>query len=295
MPFFKTASSPILGVYQSSGRFVKCAAQLAKFAQEEDARVRQAINLFAKGHLGAISKIYSLSENPDDYIFLVARALTADVPNNNGDNFQHEELTRFSPDHRCLVYETFRNDPLFIEHAADDPKTARGYLPDAHYVTGNTKDRHVLTVVAVDTTKDEPYSKSLLNGEADAFSMGCICEAVECSYPPCKKIAYSDKELCDHQRHYKMTRIAGHLIYQNCLGVEYKELSGVGSPADPTAVAQLFLRYAAMKSKKAATESEFNLISRILSETDAFEVSRFFHANANKLPDAMLRLADKLF
>lgn len=294
MPFFKTASSPILSLYHSSGNFIKSASQ-GKVGQEEEKQVQRAINLFSKTHLGAISKIYNLSENPEDYIFLVARAVTADIPNNNGDNFRHDELTRFSQDHKCLVYETFRNDPLHIEHAADDPKTARGFIPDVSYITGNAKDKHILTIVAVDTTKDAPYAKALLSGEADSFSMGCICDAVQCSYSRCKKVAYSDRELCDHQRYYKMSRIGGELIYQDCLGVEYKELSGVQNPADPKALAQMLLRCASAKQSKAQVMETFNLISRMVSPEDAYEIGRYFHDNANKLPESMLRLADKLF
>jgi len=295
MPFYKTAGAPLLGVYQSSKRFSKVAAQYADIKPEEDQVIKQAINLLSKDVLKAIASVYDLSDNIDDYIFPVPRAVTADIPNNNADRFSHDELTRFSPDHRCLVFQTFINDPLHIEHVAHDPKAARGYLPDAHYITSNPKDRYVLTVTAMDTTKDIPLANGLLSGEINKFSMGCICDSVKCSYSKCGKIAYSDRDLCEHLQFYKMSFLDNELVYEDCMGVEYQELSVVGNPADPKAETQAILKYATRKAQSGQITASFNIISNLVSEKDAYEVARYFQLNANKLPEALLRLADKLF
>lgn len=293
MAFYRTANAPIISVFQSSGKFTKRAAQHADTTPQEDEAVQTAINILSKDVLRAVSKVYNISDDINDYIFPVPRAVTADIPNNNGDNFEHEELVRFSPYHRCLVFQTFRNDPLHIEHAADNPKTARGYLPDAHYVTSNNKDKHVLTVAAVDTTKDAPLAEGIMSGEVDKFSMGCICEAVRCSY--CNKVAKSDRDLCDHLKWYKLSKIDGSLVYEDCLGVEYQELSVVGNPADPKATTQALLKYASRQASIGQHVAAFNVLSTLVSPDDQQEVARFFSKNAGKLPDAMLRLADRLF
>ncbi len=295
MAFYKTAKAPIIGVYQSSGKFTKLAQQSDDITEREDTAVKQALNLLSKDVLRAVSKIYNISDNINNYIFPIPRAVSSNVPNNNGDNFQHEELIRFSPNHRCLVYQTFRNDPLHVEHAATNPRTARGYIPDAHYVTTDENDRHVLTVVALDTKKDPPLAEGMLSGEIDKFSMGCICDQVRCSYSKCKKVANSDRELCEHLLWYKMSRIDGELIYEDCLGVEYQELSVVGSPADPKARTQALLRYASRQAANHNMQAAFNVISTLLDPEDQNEVARFFHMNAGKLPTSLLRLADKLF
>jgi len=293
MAFYKTAKAPIIGVYQSSGKFTKLAQQSDDITEKEDTAVKQALNLLSKDTLRAVSKVYNISENINDYIFPVPRAVSGDQVNNNGDNFQHEELTRFSPNHRCMVYQTFRNDPLHIEHAATNPKTARGYIPDAHYVTSDEKDRHVLTVVALDTKKDPPLAEGMLSGEVDKFSMGCICDQVRCSI--CNHTANSDRDLCDHLKWYKMAKIDGKLVYEDCLGVEYQELSVVGNPADPKATTQALLRYASKQAANHNMQAAFNVISTMLDEEDQKEVARFFNMNAGKLPTSLLRLADKLF
>jgi hypothetical protein len=292
MAFYKTASAPIVGVYQSSGKFTKRAQQSDEISESQDKAVRQAINILSSSVLEAVSKIYNLSDKIDDYIFPVPRAVTAAVPNNNGDEFEHEELIRFSPVHKCQVYQTFRNDPLHVEHAAQDPKTARGYLPDVFYMTVDPNDRHVLTIVAVDTTKDRALAEGVLDGTVNKFSMGCICGSVQCSY--CHKAAYSDKELCECLRWYKMSKINGKLVYEKCKDVEFQELSAVNNPADPKAITQALLKYAARQAQQKNTKFAFSIISSLMSKEDAHEVSRFFQMNANRLPESMLRLADKL-
>ena len=293
MAFYKTAATPIVGVYQSSGKFTKRAQQADDISQKEDDAVKRALNILSKDVLSAVSKVYNISDKLDDYIFPVPRAVTASVPNNNGDNFQHEELIRFSPNHRCLVFQTFRNDPLHIEHCADNPKAARGYIPDAHYMTSNEEDKHVLTVVAMDAKKDPPLAEGLLSGEIDKFSMGCICEQVRCS--ACGHTANSDRDLCDCLRWYKMSKINGKLVYEDCIGVEYQELSVVGNPADPKARTQALLKYATRQAAANNLKASFNVLSIMLESEDQREVARYFSLNAGKLPSAMLRLADKLF
>jgi len=294
MAFYKTAKAPIVGVYQSSGKFSKLASQNDDITEQDSGNIKHALNILSKDVLKAVSRVYDLSDDINDYIFPVPRAVTADTPNNNGDNFSHEELMRFSAAHRCLVFQTFRNDPLHIEHAADDPKTARGYIADAHYVTSSRDDKHVLTVVAMDTTKDPPLAEGLLNGDVSTFSMGCICEAVRCSYSKCGKRATSDKDLCEHLMWHKMSRIDGELIFENCEGVEYQELSAVGNPADPKARTQALLKYAAKHASNNDVKTAFSVLSTLISPEDQHEVAKFFAANVGKLPEAMLRLADQI-
>lgn len=293
MAFYKTAAAPIVSVYQSSGKFTKRAQQNDEISEQQDQAAREAINLLSKGVLQAVAKIYNLSEDINDYIFPVPRSVTADIPNNNGDCFEHDELTRFSPYHRCQVYQTFRNDPLHIEHAANDPKTARGYLPDAFYMQLAPEDRHVLCVAAVDTTKDRALGEGIADGSINKFSMGCICAAVQCSF--CNKVATSDRDLCDCLRWYKMSKINGKQVFERCRGVEFQELSVVQNPADVTATTQALLKYAARQAERNNIRESFSVISSLVSSEDAYEVGKFFKDNANRLPESMLRLADRLF
>lgn len=291
--FHKIAATPILGVYQGSGKFSKCASKTADITKSEDVMVKKAINLIAPDVIKSLAKVYNLSDNINEYIFPVVRCLTAQVPNSNGDRFSHEELTRFSDKHRCLVYQTFRNDPLHVEHIANDPKAARGFLPDVYYIQEDKDDMHVIAIAAVDTTKDAPLADGILSGDIDSFSMGCICDSVKCSY--CHKEAFSDRDLCDHLKWHKMSKINGKLVYEDCLGVEYQELSVVGEPADNTARTQAILQLAASRQTEHEEHRAFSAISSLASSEDQLEIARYVHANIGKIPDALVRLANKLF
>lgn len=290
--FHKIAATPILGVYQGSGKFSKCASKTADLTTVEDTVVKKAINLIAPDVIKSLAKVYNLSDNINEYIFPVVRCLTSNTPNSNGDRFSHEELTRFSSKHRCLVYQTFRNDPLHVEHIANDPKAARGFLPDVYYIQEDKDDMHVIAIAAVDTTKDAPLADGILSGDIDSFSMGCICDSVKCSY--CHKEAFSDRDLCDHLQWHKMSKINGKLVYEDCLGVEYQELSVVGEPADNTARTQSILQLAASKQSEDSHQA-FVAISSLASSEDQLEIARYVHANIGKIPDALVRLANKLF
>ena len=236
----RTASMPILGVYQFSNHFMKCATGNNKRNITAEAYVKQAINFINKDVIKAVSKLYNISPNIEDYVFPVPRAVGADYPNSNGDCFTHSELTRYSNKHRCLVYQTFKNVPIHIEHKANNKKEARGFIPDAEYIQTDPKDKYVLTICAVDSKKDPALAEGLVSGDIRFFSMGCVCEAVECSI--CGNRFTNDRDLCQHLRPgRKMSYIGGKQAYEKCLGVSFQELSVVGDPAYNKAATQFIL------------------------------------------------------
>jgi len=293
--FFKTASLPVLGVFQASqNNNFRITAQFQRMHPRVAAHTKKAIELVSEGPgLKSIAQNYELSSNIDDYVFAVARAVTANEANGNGDRFTEQELLRYDADCRCLVYETFRNVPLHIEHMADDPRTARGFLPDAAYVTG-PEDKYVTCVVAVDTTKDAAYAEGLVSGRNDKFSMGCWCGAVQCSHSACRKIARTENEKCSHLKNQMLQVVGGEVICEDCLEVCFVELSGVEIPADPKAVRQ-YLMQSKAASLKQNNSSLPPLVSRLLDRNDAVEVGRYFETNINSLPQSMINLAQKLF
>jgi len=285
MAFFKTATASVVGIYRKNSF-----NRIASAANEGHGRLaRTAAKVLSPTKLRAIANIYNLSDNIDDYVFPVLRAVTADIPNDNGDRFTHQELTRFSPKHRCQVYETFRFDPYHVEHAASDPKTARGFLPDVRYNTDNHKDKHILCVAAIDTKKDPVLAEGILTGKLTDCSMGCVCEAVRCS--ACHHVAYNDDDLCDHLRFHMMATINGQLVFEDCLGVEFVELSQVSQGADRKAKVQTILdRY-----EQHRRSASFTPLASILSQDDCLEIATFVRNNLNILPDSMVKLVDKLF
>lgn len=289
---YRTANVPIVAVYHPSGKFTKCATKHADISDEEEDIVQRSINLISPHILTAVAKVYNLSDRIDDYVFPVYRSVTANIPNSNADHFSSDELQRFSKSHKCQVFQTFNKAPFHIEHASEDPKSARGYIVDSYYIAANQEDQHVLCLVGLDTTKDPPLAESIISGENPGSSMGCLCEAVKCSY--CNKVAKADSDLCDHLLWYKLATIDGQLVYEDCMGVEFQELSTVGDPADETALTQYVLQRAAKREEINKAKEQFNILSHLVPKGDQKEVARYFASNVNRLPDAMLRLANKI-
>lgn len=287
MGFFKTASIPIVALYQHSGKFSKMAAQLDDMTKEDQKRVDRVLNLISPDVLKSVAKVYNISDKVDDYVFPVPRAVTANVPNGNRDRFTDKELLRFADQHKCLVFQTFKNDPIHIEHAASDPKTARGFIPDCAYISASTKDQYVLAVAAIDTKKDIPFAQGIISGQINKFSMGCLCEAVECGR--CHKIAKSEEEICSCLRYDKQN------TYSDCLGVQFIELSGVENPADPSAITQYMLRAASHQSNVNAGRDAARIINQVLSADEQVQLARYVAANINNVPDSLIRLIDRIF
>lgn len=199
-----------------------------------DAITDSGLNIHAA--LSLVSKDYHISQNPDDYCYMVLKALHVDVPNANGDNFSYEEMMRQWPDLKLRAYQTFILKPHFLEHAASDELQARGVVLDAHIVSDdvNDRDKYVELLLAVDKRKDPLYAWGVEKGVLDKFSMGCEVEATKCSI--CGNVAKTAMDYCDDVKDHKMQMVRGRLCYEDCLGVVFGEISGVSDPADEGAL-----------------------------------------------------------
>ncbi|MFA5132623.1 MAG: hypothetical protein WC444_04875 [Candidatus Paceibacterota bacterium] len=284
--FFKTASIPIIALFETNGKFHKLASQNDDLPGHALDKIKGKLNMFDKDMLKAIAKVYNISDKISDYVFPVPRAVTANIPNGNRDRFTDGELLRFAELHKCRVYETFRNDPIHIEHNAADPRTARGFIPDAAYNKYNHKDQHVLTIAAIDTKKDIPFAQGIISGEINKFSMGCICDSVKCG--KCGKVASSEEDLCDCLKHDKMS------TYSDCLGVEFKELSGVDNPADETATTQYMLMAASLRKMGVQAKEQAKIVNQILNRGEQVQLARYIKANINTLPESFLKLVQTI-
>jgi len=184
-----------------------------------------------KAALSMVAKEYDVSPNPEDYVFEAIRGNTSNVPNENNDGFHKTELLRF--DHRLgkQVYRTYELKPHHVNHRADNPKNARGFILDAHYndsaaslaecpecgtktaEKGNrdpetgihcancgtvVKDEFVELLVAIDTKKDPTFANGVINGVLKHGSMGCSCLRTRCNV--CNNVAYTRNEFCAHIR-----------------------------------------------------------------------------------------------
>lgn len=184
--------------------------------------------------LDRYSLVYKISSKPEDYIFVAARAVTADVPNENKDCFGEYELLRLNNEGE-FVYETFNSDPLLTEHDDSDITTASGMIIDAYYDDSAENDKKVINLLAIDTKKNSRLATKLLSKKVQGFSMGCVCDQTRCS--ACNNVAVNPMEFCSHVKNkYLLNKVYGKQVFEWCEGVTFRELSYVGEPADPSAL-----------------------------------------------------------
>lgn len=224
--------------------------------------------------LNLVADVYDLSANPADYVFVVARAVTAELsadkpaPNENGDAFPLGELLRF--DHRLArrVYKTFDLKPNHINHRAENQKTARGFVLDSSFNRLDPDDQYVECLIAIDAKKDPIYADGIRKGAVDAFSMGCVAEYTVCSI--CGNKATNRWQFCRDIANHKMKLIGGKLSYERCGGVCFEELSAVDMPADPKALAQEVLSMQAQvaEREKLGDESELLVLKSRLAHLE---------------------------
>ena len=140
----------------------------------------------------AVSDRYKVSRNPGDFVYTVARAVTADVPNQNGDAFPEDELLSLNPMAGVMVFQTFINDPLHVEHLSDDPTAALGFILDSHYNTEDARDKFVETLVLIDRKKNPVMAKEISSGARDSFSMGCFIKDTNITMADGREIPIQD-------------------------------------------------------------------------------------------------------
>lgn len=180
---------------------------------------------------GKISKVASMedkSEYSDDFIYFIARALTANVPNANGDYFPDDELEK--------SYESFIGKNLHLNHDADDVAKAVGKIIDAWFVRTDG-DIYVVCLCKIDKKLHPELARNIETGIIDSVSMGCSCQECECSICGCK--AHNESEMCEHLKNFlgREIDVNGEKKKVSSInrGITFNELSLVGDPADSNA------------------------------------------------------------
>lgn len=254
--FKKVAGIELLGAKLGEGAWTKAAktSRIASFFMDGGS------NIDVESALDAVADTYKISRDPSNYLFVPARANSADRPNENLDGWKRDELLRFDPMLGRRVYSTYVLKPHFVNHNASQFQLSRGVLLDAHYNDVNKfddvrknslkdstgidrdNDEFVEVLIAVDTTKDPALAEAYKNGSVYRFSMGCDVEATECS--ACGNVASTTLQFCNCVRKKHARKPVKWLdgsfrpAFEWCLGTRFAELSAVDDPADKEAEIQ---------------------------------------------------------
>ena len=201
-------------------------------------------------NLSTFSKMASKVEEQDGYLYVRARAISSRV-NKNNDGWPSEEL--------ASAYKTFVGRPVFVDHNNDDPKRTRGVIVDSKLHVDDEKtsaldpyyadapDNHkpptwIELLIEVDAETYPKLAKGIRDGDIDAVSMGANIKQSVCSV--CANEATTPDEFCDHIKRkgltFEVTSADGEKIrkkaYEDCVGIDFFEISFVFDPADETAL-----------------------------------------------------------
>lgn len=168
-------------------------------------------------------------------VYARTRAISARV-NRNFDGFPSAELKR--------AYATFQGRPVFVNHENHDPSRTRGIIVASAYREAGS-DKYIELFTEVDAKAYPKLAKEIELGNIDSVSMGCDVQSTVCSY--CGNRAVDTRDFCDHVLYSKgktLSRMASNgaledvLVYEECEGVNFFEISWVFDPADETALTQ---------------------------------------------------------
>lgn len=150
-----------------------------------------------KGTLKRLASITPVAEASDEYLYVVARAISALEEwgaNDNGDGFEWKELLK--------AYPTFIRGGVYLDHDNEDKSKAIGIIVDAY---PNFDEKAIDVLMAISRKKAPEVCKGIEEGVITDVSMGVIVGQAICSI--CGNVATSEDEYCDHVKHHKAEKI----------------------------------------------------------------------------------------
>lgn len=192
--------------------------------------------------LASAAEFYSLSKDIRDYFLIGVPIIWSDIPNRNGIGFPLSELTAWNKKHGCMAYQGWKGQAVRVEH--DWKGEVIGLIPDVtmRRLVGFHGDvlYKVITLLAIDRTKNATLAAKIESGERNTYSMGCLVESHSCSY------CGAPMGECTHlhpKAPMDLYELNGRLVYRNVHGIDPEEVSSVGDPAYGVAVSDVRLKY----------------------------------------------------
>ncbi len=186
-------------------------------------------------------EVMAFEYDTENFVYFRCRAISADVPNGNGDMFPEPELIKAA--------KSFVGVGMYKDHDSDSVDKSIGKVLWAEWVP---EGKYIECYCCIDRKLAPDMARRIETGHASTVSMGCMVGEAECGVKGCGNIAHNAMELCEHMtpgRGIKGKRGAdGSAAYEINRMLQFTELSLVTVPADPTA--KIFEVYAAHKAGK---------------------------------------------
>lgn len=198
-----------------------------------------------------------------DMFYVKVRAVTANVPNSNGDFFPEDEIRN--------NYKTFEGRGVFINHESDNVESLRGKIISADLIDTDPNDVHVVLALAIDEKAFPQLVHSIKRGYCTDVSMGATVGYSLCSV--CNNKASQESEYCDHVKYFKGRTFSGKEVYEINKNVNFFEISWVTTGADRTAKIIDAIDINDLKTKMEVAASDEILINSYDNETSLKKVA----------------------
>lgn len=207
------------------------------------------------GKMPRVAKLEDFDFTPEPGMLYVATRAISSRVNANYDGWPPEELAK--------SFRSFVGRGVFVEHKNWDKDRSRGVILDAKlhksFLANGEKDYWVELLIEVDAGTYPRLAKAILSGDLDAVSMGADVEYTVCSV--CTNKAASVSDYCMHIPYMKGQRVFNSsigkesLVWEDCYGVNFFEISFVFDPADESAKISDFMLADSSKVSSKKTRS----------------------------------------
>lgn len=170
---------------------------------------------------GTMFNTHIVERKDPRFVYAIARAVTADVPNKNRDMFPLEEIKK--------AYTTFIGRNIFLDHNTKSVRNAVGKIIAAELREDENGQVYVACLFKIDRELHPDIAHKIENGIIDSVSMGANVAKTVCRI--CSHEASRESDFCQHQKNPMLYPD----YYAINHGVEFTELSLVSVPADPSA------------------------------------------------------------
>lgn len=156
--------------------------------------------------------IKEMKSKPESFLWVRAKAIVADIPNENGDYFPLEELKKerefptSKGTERIPAYKTFEGCRIFSNHDNEDVEKAKGLIVHAEL---DEENKCVWCTFYIDSEAYPDIDRGIRYGYITDVSMGVQVEWSECSI--CGNKATKEAEWCEHIKKYKGKRFSGYI------------------------------------------------------------------------------------
>lgn len=183
-------------------------------------------------------KVLEEMEKYPEFVWFRARAIDADVSNENGDYFSEKELLKEvdidKKGTKIPAYQTFVDCPVHTNHDNQDVEKSKGWIS---YAEWDDKNKCVYVIGYIDSEAYPHIARGITKGYMKDVSMGCQVEYSLCSI--CGNKARTEKDYCAHMRDNKGREYTGRsgkdgrsgsyvknkLVYEENYGIKFIELS----------------------------------------------------------------------